>query len=38
MLQLVRKEAPVIFKNAGPLCKTKKTCPMNKKTCRWYPK
>ncbi len=37
MLGLVRKVAPVIFENAGPPCKTKHKCPMNKKDCRWYP-
>ncbi len=37
MLGLVRKVAPVIFENAGPPCKTKHICPMDKKDCRWYP-
>ncbi|MBN1281046.1 MAG: FAD-dependent thymidylate synthase [Candidatus Thermoplasmatota archaeon] len=38
MLAEVRKVAPVIFKNAGPSCKTKHFCPENKKTCPLYPK
>ncbi len=38
MLRLVRKVAPTIFEKAGPPCKTKHVCPMNKKSCRWYPK
>ncbi|HEC87990.1 MAG TPA: FAD-dependent thymidylate synthase [Thermoplasmata archaeon] len=38
MLSLVRKVAPTIFEKAGPPCKTKNVCPMNKKKCRWYPK
>jgi len=38
MLKLVRKVAPTIFEKAGPPCKTKHICPMNKKSCRWYPK
>ncbi|RLF46458.1 MAG: FAD-dependent thymidylate synthase [Thermoplasmata archaeon] len=38
MLHLVRKVAPTIFEKAGPPCKTKHICPMNKKSCRWYPK
>ncbi len=38
MLKLVRQVAPVIFEKAGPPCKTKHICPMDKKDCRWYPK
>jgi thymidylate synthase (FAD) len=38
MLKEVKKAAPTIFKNAGPLCKSKKTCPENKKDCPFYPK
>ncbi len=38
MLALVKKQAPNIFKNAGPPCKTKKICPENKKDCPLYPK
>ncbi len=38
MLKLVRKVAPTIFEKAGPPCKTRNECPMNKKSCRWYPK
>jgi thymidylate synthase (FAD) len=37
MLQEVIKVAPTIFKNAGPLCKTKNICPENKKDCPLYP-
>ena len=38
MLQEVKKVAPIIFKNAGPSCKTKKICPEKKKDCPLYPK
>ena len=38
MLKEVKKVAPVIFKNAGPACKSKGFCPENKKNCPWYPK
>jgi thymidylate synthase (FAD) len=38
MLKEVKKAAPTIFKNAGPLCKSKKVCPENKKDCHLYPK
>jgi thymidylate synthase (FAD) len=38
MLSEVRKVAPVIFKNAGPSCKTKQICPEKKNTCPLYPK
>jgi thymidylate synthase (FAD) len=38
MLKEVKKAAPTIFKNAGPLCKSKKICPENKKNCPLYPK
>jgi thymidylate synthase (FAD) len=38
MLKEVKKIAPIIFKNAGPCCKTKNICPENKKYCPLYPK
>ncbi len=38
MLQEVKKVAPIIFKNAGPACKTKNICPEDKKDCPLYPK
>jgi len=38
MLKEVKKVAPVIFKNAGPACKSKGFCPENKKDCPLYPK
>ena len=38
MLKEVKKVAPTIFKNAGPVCKSKKICPENKKDCPLYPK
>ncbi|KAA0002892.1 MAG: FAD-dependent thymidylate synthase [Thermoplasmata archaeon] len=38
MLGMVKKVAPIIFQNAGPPCKTKNECPMEKKNCKWYPK
>jgi len=38
MLQEVKKVAPMIFKNAGPSCKTKQICPEKKKNCPLYPK
>jgi len=38
MLGEVRKIAPLIFKDAGPTCKTRRTCPENKKSCPLYPK
>ena len=38
MLKLVKEVAPVIFSYAGPSCKTKNICPMDKKKCKWYPK
>jgi thymidylate synthase (FAD) len=38
MLQEVKKVAPIIFKNAGPSCKTKQICPEKKKDCPLYPK
>ena len=37
ILKLVRG-SPVIFSSAGPSCKTKQICPMDKKKCQWYPK
>jgi thymidylate synthase (FAD) len=38
MLRLVRAVSPIIFERAGPPCKTRQVCPMNQKSCRWYPK
>jgi len=38
MLNLVKKEAPLIFKNAGASCKTKNYCPEHNTECKWYPK
>jgi len=38
MVQEVKKVAPLIFKNAGPSCKTKQICPEKKKNCPLYPK
>jgi thymidylate synthase (FAD) len=38
MLKEVKKTAPIIFKNAGPTCKTKNICHENKKDCPLYPK
>ncbi|RLF54224.1 MAG: FAD-dependent thymidylate synthase [Thermoplasmata archaeon] len=38
MLGEVRKIAPIIFKKAGPPCKTKGFCPEKKEECPWYPK
>jgi thymidylate synthase (FAD) len=38
MLAEVKKVAPVIFKNAGPACTSKKICPEKKKDCPLYPK
>jgi len=38
MLQEAKKVAPLIFKNAGPSCKTKQICSENKKNCPLYPK
>jgi thymidylate synthase (FAD) len=38
MLTEVKKVAPLIFKDAGPSCKTRQVCPENKKTCPLYPK
>jgi thymidylate synthase (FAD) len=38
MLQEVKKVAPIIFKHAGPACKSKGICPENKKDCPLYPK
>lgn len=37
MLKEVKKVAPIIFKNAGPMCKSRKICPENKKDCPLYP-
>ena len=38
MLKQVKKVAPTIFKNAGPVCKSKGICPEEKKNCPLYPK
>ena len=38
MLTEVKKVAPIIFKNAGPSCKSKGICPEHKKDCPLYPK
>jgi len=38
MLKEVKKVAPIIFKQAGPACKTRLVCPENKKNCPLYPK
>ena len=38
MLKEVKKIAPIIFKKAGPTCKTKNICHENKKDCPLYPK
>jgi len=38
MLSEVKKAAPIIFKNAGPPCKTKGICPEKDKDCPLYPK
>jgi thymidylate synthase (FAD) len=38
MLTEVKKVAPLIFKDAGPSCKTRQVCPENKKNCPLYPK
>lgn len=38
MLKEVTKVAPIIFKNAGPMCKSKGICPENKEDCPLYPK
>ena len=38
MLKEVKKVAPIIFKNAGPACKSKGICPENKRDCPLYPK
>jgi thymidylate synthase (FAD) len=38
MLTEVKKVAPIIFKNAGPSCKSKGICPEHKKDCPFYPK
>jgi thymidylate synthase (FAD) len=38
MLKEVKKIAPILFENAGPLCKSRGICPENDKTCKFYPK
>lgn len=38
MLKMVKKEAPTVFSNAGPACKTKGYCPEHNPDCPWFPK
>lgn len=38
MLKILKKKAQIIFKNAGPTCKSKGYCSENKKDCPLYPK
>ena len=38
MLTLVKKQAPLIFKNAGPACRRLGICPEDQKDCPLYPK
>lgn len=38
MLQEVKRVAPIIFKKAGPTCKSRGFCPENKEDCPLYPK
>jgi len=38
MLKEIQKKAPIIFKNAGPSCKSKGVCTENNKECPLYPK
>lgn len=38
MLSLVKKEAPRIFKDAGPPCQSKGYCPEHQRDCSLYPK
>ena len=38
MLKEVTKVAPIVFKNAGPMCKSKGICLENKEDCPLYPK
>jgi len=38
MLKEIQKKAPIIFKNAGPPCKSKGVCTENNKECPLYPK
>ncbi len=38
MLALVKKEAPLIFKNAGPACRRLGICPEDRKDCPLYPR
>jgi len=38
MLTLVKKQAPIIFKNAGPACRRLGICPEDQKDCPLYPK
>jgi thymidylate synthase (FAD) len=38
MLKELKKKAPIIFKNAGPSCKSKGICTENNKDCPLYPK
>ena len=38
MLKELQKKAPIIFKDAGPACKSKGICTENNKECPLYPK
>jgi thymidylate synthase (FAD) len=38
MLKELKKKAPIIFKNAGPSCKSKGICTENDIDCPLYPK
>ena len=38
MLKELKEKAPIIFKNAGPSCKSKGICTENNKDCPLYPK
>lgn len=38
MLKEIQKKAPIIFKNAGPTCKSKGFCSENNNECPLYPK
>jgi hypothetical protein len=38
MLKELKKKAPIIFKNAGPSCKSKGVCTENDKDCTLFPK
>jgi thymidylate synthase (FAD) len=38
MLKEIKKKAPIIFENAGPICKSKGYCSENNKECPFYPR